>query len=137
MLPGMLYATVLRSPVPGGKVVSMQDNDARNVEGVHEVLVIPSASYSTMVGGFTAGETVAGVADSYWSASKALQQIDVQWSEVGYEEVSSETIFSQFDKDISAKTERQADVTQGDAEAIFAGATKIIAIVTLNHQEGH
>jgi isoquinoline 1-oxidoreductase beta subunit len=125
-LPGMLYATVLRSPVPGGTVVNLEDKDARNVPGVHDVLVIPSASYSTMVGGFTAGETVAVVADSYWSASKALRQVNVQWSEVGYETVSSETIFSQFDKDISAGTERQGDVSLGDADAIFAGAAKVI-----------
>jgi isoquinoline 1-oxidoreductase beta subunit len=69
---------------------------------------------------------VAVVADSYWSASKGLKELKVQWSEVGFETVSSDEIFEQFNRDISASAERQTDHVQGEASSVFAGAAKVV-----------
>ncbi|MDG1025984.1 MAG: molybdopterin-dependent oxidoreductase [Gammaproteobacteria bacterium] len=125
-LPNMLYATVVRSPVPGGSVVELDDSAARSVEGVVDVIVIPATTVSSMLGDTVSAETVAIVADSYWSASKGLKELKVQWSEVGFETVSSDGIFEQFNRDISASAERQTDHVQGEAGSVFVGAAKVV-----------
>ncbi|MCG8416065.1 MAG: molybdopterin-dependent oxidoreductase [Pseudomonadales bacterium] len=125
-LPNMLYASVVRSPVPGGSVVSVDDSAARAIDGVVDVVVIPAASVNNMLGETLSTESVAVVADSYWTANRAVQALNVQWSETGNEGVSSDAIFAQFDSDITAGTERQTDRVQGDAESAFATAAKVI-----------
>lgn len=125
-VPNMLYASVVRSPVTGGSIVKMDDQAARAVAGVEDVIVIPASTVSNMLGDTISGESVAVVADSYWSANKAVQALDIQWSEIGYESVSSDDIYAQFDKDITAATDRQTDTVQGEATSIFASAAKVI-----------
>ena len=125
-LPDMLYASVVRSPVPGGSIVNVDDQAARAIEGVVDVIVIPAASVTNMLGETLSTDSVAVVADSYWTANKAIQALDVQWSDTGYESVSSDSIFAQFDADLTAGTERQTDRVQGEAEAAFSSASKVI-----------
>lgn len=125
-LPDMLYATVVRSPVSGGSVVEVDDRAARAIDGVVDVVVIPPATVTNMLGDTVSGESVAVVADSYWSANKAIKELKVQWSEVGFESVSSDEIFAQFDRDISARTERQTDRVEGETDSVFSTAAKVI-----------
>lgn len=124
--PDMVYATVVRSPVPGGSLVSMDDSAARAIDGVVDVVVIPPASVNNMLGETLSTESVAVVADSYWSANKAIKELELEWSEVGFESVSSEGIFEQFDRDISSATDRQTDLVEGESESAFANAARII-----------
>ncbi|MFT7132423.1 MAG: isoquinoline 1-oxidoreductase beta subunit [Cyclobacteriaceae bacterium] len=79
-----------------------------------------------MIGSFSAGESVAVVADSYWSAERGLKALKVDWNSTEYDEVSSEDIFAQFDRDISAGIERQSDLVQGDTASMFANAAQVI-----------
>lgn len=125
-LPDMVYASVVRSPVPGGNIASLDDSAARAIDGVIDVIRIPLASVGSMLGDTISSETVAVVADSYWTANKAIQEINVQWSNTGNEAVSSDGIFAQFDNDISAGTERQTDRVQGETESAFANAARVI-----------
>ena len=125
-LPDMLYASVVRSPVPGGNVVEVDDRAARAIEGVVDVIVIPNASVSSMLGETLSTESVAVVADSYWTANRAIRELNIQWSETGFESVSSDEIFAQFDRDITAAAERQIDRTQGETETAFSTAAKVI-----------
>ena len=46
------------------------------------------------------------VADSYWKAEKALAALDIEWNTNGKEQVSSASIFEQFDRDITAGVDR-------------------------------
>jgi len=125
-LPDMVYASVVRSPVPGGSLTSIDDAAARAIDGVLDVLVIPPAMVTNMLGATDSSEAVAVVANSYWTANKAIQALQLQWSKVGYESVSSEAIFAQFDRDISAATDRQTDRLQGETETAFANAARTI-----------
>lgn len=125
-LPGMLYASVVRSPVPGGSLVEVDDSAARAVAGVVDVVVIPSAAVTNMLGETESTESVAVVADSYWSANKAIKELKLQWSETGFESVSSDAIYAQFDRDITAGAERVTDRLQGEAAPIFSTAAKVI-----------
>ena len=125
-LPDMLYASVIRSPVSGGGIIHVDEAAARAIEGVVDVIVIPESSVDSMLGGTVSGEAVAVVADSYWTANRALQELTVQWTETGFESVSSDDIFAQFDRDISSKTDRQTDHAEGEVDSVFSTAAKVI-----------
>lgn len=125
-LPDMLYATVVRSPVFGANVVDLDDSGARAVDGVVDVVRIPASASSAMVGAYTSGESIAVVADSYWSAKKGLDALQVSWSDVATSVPSSDEIFAQFDRDITARTERENDVVQGDVASQFANAAQVL-----------
>jgi isoquinoline 1-oxidoreductase beta subunit len=125
-LPDMAYASVVRSPVPGGSVVSVDDAAARAIEGVVDVVVIPKSSVGGMLGETLSTEAVAVVADSYWTANRAVQALNITWSETGFESVSSDDIYAQFERDISAKTERETDRKAGETESAFASAARVL-----------
>jgi len=125
-LPDMAYASVVRSPVPGGSVAAVDDAAARAIEGVVDVVVIPKSSVGGMLGETLSTEAVAVVADSYWTANRAVQALNITWSETGFESVSSDDIYAQFERDISAKTERETDRKAGETESAFASAARVL-----------
>ncbi len=125
-LPDMAYASVVRSPVPGGSVAAVDDAAARAIEGVVDVVVIPKSSVGGMLGDTLSTEAVAVVADSYWTANRAVQALNITWSETGFESVSSDDIYAQFERDISAKTERETDRKAGETESAFASAARVL-----------
>jgi isoquinoline 1-oxidoreductase beta subunit len=69
---------------------------------------------------------VAVVADSYWTANRAVRALKITWSETEYDAVSSDSIYAQFDRDISAGSERSADRLEGEVAAAFSGAARVI-----------
>lgn len=77
-LPGLLYATVARCPVFGGKVVSFDATQARAIDGVLDVLQINSG--------------VAVVAQNTWAALQGQQALQVTWDEGPNAELDSERI---------------------------------------------
>ncbi len=126
-LPGMVYATPLRSPVFGGKVKRLDDSAARAVAGVIAVITLPALQSEASVGGYGAtGESVAVVADSYWSAQQALERLDVEWDTGPNAAVSSETIFAQHARDLSGGEGRESDRSEGDIDAAFETATRLV-----------
>lgn len=125
-LPDMAYASVVRSPVPGGSVAAVDDAAARAIEGVVDVVLIPQSSVGGMLGETISSEAVAVVADSYWTANRAVQALNITWSETGFESVSSDDIYAQFERDISAKTERETDLKAGETESAFASAARVL-----------
>jgi isoquinoline 1-oxidoreductase beta subunit len=65
IVPGMKFAAVAMPPMMGGSLISYDDSRAKNMPGVHSVV-----QYS---------RGVAVVADSYWTAKKAVATLDPQW----------------------------------------------------------
>jgi isoquinoline 1-oxidoreductase subunit beta len=65
-LPGMLYAAVLRAPVNGEGPQSVDDDEARKVPGVKQIVRMPYG--------------VGVVADSYPAALKARKALKVTWT---------------------------------------------------------
>jgi len=126
-LPDMLYATITRSPVFGGTLVSTKDEAARAISGVVDVIELPPIESDDMVGGFSAGGSVAVLADGYWPAIQGLKALEIEWDSAGNESVSSDKIFAQFDADISAAQERKTDSSIGDADSVFDSAANIIS----------
>lgn len=125
-LPNMLYATITRSPVFGGSLIGTKDEAARAIDGVVDVVELPPIQSGDMVGGFTAGESVAVIAEGYWPAIQGLKALEIKWDSAGNGSVSSEKIFAQFDDAISAAEGRETDSVVGDAEDGFENAAKVI-----------
>ncbi|HEY6232478.1 MAG TPA: molybdopterin cofactor-binding domain-containing protein, partial [Pyrinomonadaceae bacterium] len=68
-LPGMKIAVVAHAPVFGGRVKSVDDKDARNLDGVKDIFEIPLAK----------GSGVAVVADRFWTAKRARDLLKIDW----------------------------------------------------------
>ena len=124
--PGMLYATVIRAPVFGATIVSIDDQAALKIEGVADVIELPPTQSNMMIGGFQSSPAVAVIADSYWTAKKGRETLNITWSDVDLAARSSIDIFAQFAKDITASEERQSDRLQGDTPTQFLNASKVI-----------
>lgn len=113
-VPGMLTATILRSPVLGGKVKSFDDSRAKAVKGVRSVVQLPSG--------------VAVVADNYWAAKKGRDALDVTWDEGAMTSVSSEKLY-QADVEAAANGKGIEAKKIGDVAAGRAKAAKTIDAV--------
>lgn len=91
-VPGMLYASIERSPVFLGKVTAIDDRETLKVPGVKQVL-----KTSRQVFGRTR-EGVAVLADSYWAAFKGRQVLKVTWDNQGLDKNSSVSIMADYRK---------------------------------------
>ena len=125
-VPNMLYATVKRAPTFGGGVENIDDAQTRSIKGVVDVVRLPAAEVSALIGGFSSVESVAVVAEGYWQAKQGMDALNIQWAATENDAVSSKGIFAQFDKDITASIDLQSDVSQGDLAASMAEATQVI-----------
>lgn len=75
-MPGMVYASIARSPVLGGTLKSYDDQETRQVRGVQQTVVIPPAKPPY---GFQALGGVAVIADSTWAAMQGHRKLKVEW----------------------------------------------------------
>ena len=79
-----------------------------------------------MLGKFTYAESVAVVAKGYWAAKQGMDALNIQWRSTENDGVSSDAIFKQFDRDISAGVDRESDIAQGDLVASMENAAQVI-----------
>ncbi|HEY5974516.1 MAG TPA: molybdopterin cofactor-binding domain-containing protein [Geobacteraceae bacterium] len=75
-MPGMVYASIERSPVLGGRVQSHNDRETRKVRGVLRTVVLEAAKPPY---GFQALGGVAVIADSSWAAMQGRKKLKVVW----------------------------------------------------------
>jgi isoquinoline 1-oxidoreductase subunit beta len=66
-VPGMLTALIVRPPVFGAKVVSVNADKAKTIPGVQDVVQIPSG--------------VAVIASGFWPAKKGRDALEIVWNE--------------------------------------------------------
>jgi isoquinoline 1-oxidoreductase beta subunit len=78
-IPGMVYASILHSPAIHGKVVSIDDSEAKKVKGVLQVI----KTERTMP--HRSAEAVAVVATNWWAALKGKKALRVKWDNADYE----------------------------------------------------
>jgi isoquinoline 1-oxidoreductase beta subunit len=75
-MPGMVYASIARSPVFGGKLKSLDDQETRKVRGVQKTVELPAFKPPH---GFQALGGVAVIADNTWAAMKGREKLKVEW----------------------------------------------------------
>lgn len=75
-MPGMVHASIERSPVFGGKLKTFDDKDARTVKGVQQTVVIPAFKPPHL---FQALGGIAVIANSTWAAKKGREKLKVEW----------------------------------------------------------
>ncbi|KAA9037200.1 xanthine dehydrogenase family protein molybdopterin-binding subunit [Ginsengibacter hankyongi] len=72
-VPGMLYASIERSPVLLGKLISFDDTKAKAVTGVKYVLKTQREVFGQVRVG------LAVIADNYWAALQGRKMLEVKW----------------------------------------------------------
>ena len=111
-LPGMLVATIKESPVFGGKVKSYDAAKAQSMKGVKKVVQVGDSA-------------VAVVADTFWQAKTALEQVNVTWDNGANANVSSASIKKMLEEGIGAD-DAFVHNTNGDVKSAIAGASKTL-----------
>jgi isoquinoline 1-oxidoreductase beta subunit len=111
---GMLYAVVLRSPVFGGSIVSVDDKKARAIPGVRTIVRVEARGSDLPWNG------VAVVATSTWAAIKGREALTVKWDE-GTRATESSGSLSDLMAEMVGKPGR-AIRHDGDADAVLAAA---------------
>jgi isoquinoline 1-oxidoreductase beta subunit len=79
-LPGMLTAVVVRPPVFGARLKSVDDTAAKALPGVKAVLRMPTDR---------GGEGLTVVAEGYWAAKQARDALTLEWDTSAVEKVDS------------------------------------------------
>ncbi|MBZ5857636.1 xanthine dehydrogenase family protein molybdopterin-binding subunit [Flavihumibacter profundi] len=113
-VPGMVYASVERCPVFGGRLVSFDDAATKKVKGVQQVI-----SCERLFGKYRT-EGVAVIADNYWAAVQGRKALKVKWDFQGKENFNSAGYAQQLRE--LAKTEGVVDKSIGDFDKAFAEA---------------
>jgi isoquinoline 1-oxidoreductase subunit beta len=111
-LPGMVYASVIQSPVIGGKATSFDASKAKAMPGVIDVVNI--------------GDGVAVVANSYWQAKKARDVVSVQWDAGAGASLSTASMWASTRE--AANNGKLMHVnTVGNYENAIKGASKVLS----------
>ena len=109
-LPGMLVAVVAHPPRFGARVRSVDDQAARAVPGVREVVRIP--------------EGVAVLAGDYWTAHQGRAALRIEWDEADAWRGSSADLLADY-RVLAAQPGTPAR-RDGDAEGVLAAAARVI-----------
>src|SRR5439155_20514288 len=93
-MPGMMVASIERSPVLGGRLKRFDADRAKAMPGVRHVVTLEPSSWMGTKGAWAAGcaAGVAVVADSYWQAVEGRRALDIEWDEVDVGALDSGTI---------------------------------------------
>jgi isoquinoline 1-oxidoreductase beta subunit len=118
---GMLYASIERPPVFGGKVKSCDDKEALKVRGVHQTVAIPPFVPPCA---FQALGGVAVIADNSWAALQGRQKLNVVWDNGSNASYDS----AKYHDELKATSHGPCKVIRnaGDVEAEFAKGGKTV-----------
>lgn len=108
------YAALVRPPVPGTKVVSMNAEQAKTMSGVLQILNMDNF--------------VAVLADSYWQAQQAINTVQIEWSRSESPILTMDDQYAAFAAALDEAGEAGGDeaAKKGDAQGAFASAAKTI-----------
>ncbi|HTZ98576.1 MAG TPA: xanthine dehydrogenase family protein molybdopterin-binding subunit [Terriglobales bacterium] len=106
-LPGMKVAVIAHPPIFGGKPKSVDDSASRNVAGVTDVFEVPTLHK---------GIGVAIVADKFWAAKQARDQLKIDWDFSGLQPADTAQLSKQY-KEL-ATTQGTVAASQGDLKVL-------------------
>jgi isoquinoline 1-oxidoreductase beta subunit len=106
--PGMRTALVARSPVFGGKVKSFDASAAKAVNGVEQVVQVPSG--------------IAVVATNFWTAKLGRDALKIEWDPGPGASLDTKQLLASYRE--KARTKGSVVVEKGNAEAALASGGK-------------
>lgn len=115
VLPDMKFAAIKAAPVFGSKVADIDETSVQEMPGIHRIVNLDSA--------------VAIVADGYWQAQQAMEQLDVKWTLSGNESIEQSDIAQQLAGALDAANANDAfevDLEAGDVKGAFDAASKVV-----------
>ncbi len=119
-VPNMVYAVFEKCPAFAGKAVSANLDQVKALPGVKDAFIIEG---TTNLGGLKSG--VAIVADSTWAAISARKQLKVTWDEGKVASTGWDSFAAQA-KELSSKPGARVLRKDGDVDAAFKGAAKVV-----------
>lgn len=120
-VPGMKYAVFEKCPVFGGKVKSANLEAIKAMPGVRNAFVVEGG---TALNGLLGG--VAIVADTWWHAQRARQQLQVTWDE-GATAAQSTASYAARAAELASQAPANTLRTDGDVDAALKGAAKVVS----------
>ncbi|MBB6521765.1 xanthine dehydrogenase family protein molybdopterin-binding subunit [Pseudoteredinibacter isoporae] len=122
-LPDMVHASIERSPVMGGKLISVDDKEALAVAGV---LAVEKIQGKPLPAAFNALEGVAVIASNTWAAQQGRKKLKLQW-DLGANKTHGS---KEYDQILAASHEKDEGslhlYEQGDVKAAFAKAAHLV-----------
>jgi isoquinoline 1-oxidoreductase beta subunit len=120
-MDGLKYAVIARSPVVGGKVVSVDDSAALKVPGVEKIVKIEGtpapAKFAPLAG-------VAVIAKNTWAAMKGRDALKITWDDGPNKSYSSDSYKKMLEENVAKPGKEERNV--GDADAALKSAAKVI-----------
>ena len=110
-LPGMLTAVVAHPPLFGATLESVDDSNARNIQGVVDVVRLPNA--------------VAVLAKDFWTAKKGRDALQLIWNEDSAFKKSSTQIMAEY-RQLAEQGNGLSVRKDGDTVAAFEKAARIV-----------
>ena len=123
-LPGMLNASIRACPTFGGKLKSFDDSKVRTLPGVRAVLRVDD-------------NAVAVVADTWWQAKTALDQLPVTWDKGPNAQLDSAAIERMLEEGLTADDNVFVGNENGNAKAALKGAAKTVEAVYAYPYQNH
>jgi isoquinoline 1-oxidoreductase subunit beta len=120
-VPGMVYASIERSPVIGGKLNTVDDTEAKKVRGVLETVTLDSAKPPYL---FQALGGVAVIGDSTWSAMQGRKKLKIDWTPGDNASYNSTDFKAKLQATVLQPQKSARSV--GDVDAEFAKGGKIV-----------
>jgi isoquinoline 1-oxidoreductase beta subunit len=120
-LPGMLYAAIKACPVVGGTVKSFDAAKISSRKGVKKVVQVD-------------GNAVAVVADSWWRAKTALDDLPIVWDEGENAKVSSASIAAWLKEGLDVETALVGNKGGDVKSALGSAAKKVEAVYSYPYQ---
>jgi isoquinoline 1-oxidoreductase beta subunit len=120
---GMLYASIERSPVMHGKVVSFDEKAAKRVKGVKFVVKSERPLFNNIL------EGVAVLADSTYAAMQGRKALAVKWNDAEFTKLSTEAIYTTMRNDVRTKEGLTSETSVGNFSTAIGTTAKTLEAI--------
>ena len=120
-MPGMVHASIARSPVFGGTLKSFDDKAAKQVKGVTQTVEIPRFKGPQLM--FQPLGGVAVIANSTWAARKGREALKLEWESGEHAAYDSEKYKAELLETVRKPQKALRELGNVDAEFAKGGKT--------------
>jgi isoquinoline 1-oxidoreductase beta subunit len=119
-VPGMRYAVFEKCPAFGGRIASANTEAIKSLPGIHDAFIVKGGDDPQ---GLQDG--VAIVADSWWTANKAREKLQIAWDE-GATAAQSSAGFASAAAALAKTAPASSLRSDGNAASALAGAAHVV-----------